>query len=147
MSAETFEVDTDLTRDAIYAGLWTRLCCELRGPAEKARLDVYIERFAVRRGEPTELLGYLDEDVDALTRARRELRTVEATPLGSLVHLDDVQRYMPQAWHEEGNRWIVTDGEIEEIENGGGHVVRVRKFGTDEQLRGDREEVRRSERW
>ena len=145
---ETFEIDTELTRDAIYAGIWTRLCSAMRGPSEDARLDAYIERFAVSRGQPTELselFKYLDEDIDSLTKARRELGAVEATPLGSLVHLDDVHRFMPKACHEKANRWLWTDGEVWDVESQGGEVVMVRQFGTNEQLRGDRSQ--HSDRW
>lgn len=70
---ETFEIDTELTRDAIYAGIWTRLCAELRGPEEGHRLHEYIERLAVGRGDAAPLLGYLDEDINSLTEARRRL--------------------------------------------------------------------------
>jgi hypothetical protein len=126
---ETFEIDTELTRDAIYAGIWTRLCVEMRTPPEENRLEQYIDRLAKGRGDPTELLGYLDTDIGWLTDARRRLRAVEGTPLGSEVALDDVRRFMPKAWHEEPGQWIYTDTELREIEEHGGHVLRVREFG------------------
>jgi hypothetical protein len=133
---ETFEIDTELTRDAIYAGIWTRLCVEMRSPPEGNRLEHYIDRLSEGRGGPTELLGYLDTDIGWLTDARRRLRAVEGTSLGSKLELDDVRRFMPRAWLEEPGRWIYTDTELREIEEHGGHVARVREFGSDEKWRG-----------
>jgi hypothetical protein len=133
---ETFEIDTELTRDAIYPGIWTRLCVELRGHEEGHRLSEYIERLAVGRGDAAPLLGYLDEDIKCLTEARRRLHVVQQAPFGSMVELDDVRRFMPKAWLEEPGRWIYTDREISETEASGDRVLTVRQFGSDERLRG-----------
>jgi hypothetical protein len=126
---ETFEIDSDLTRDAIYAGIWTRLCVEIRSPPEENRLEQYVTRLSEGRGDPAEVLGYLETDLGWLAEARRRLTAVGATPLGSTVELDDVRRFMPTAWGDEAGRWLYTDTEIEQVEEHGGHVTRVRELG------------------
>ncbi len=142
MSIETFEVDTDLTRDAISCGIWTRLCCEIRGRDEGYRVEDYIGQLTDGRDDSTTVLGYLEADIGFLTDARSALKAVEQTPVGALVELDDVLRFMPRAWHEQANRWLWAPSEIRKVEDEGGHVVMVREFGTDEQLRGDRADPR-----
>jgi hypothetical protein len=134
---ETFEVDTELTRDALACGVWTRLCCELRGRAEGYHLHEYI-------GEPTEaridtgtVMGYLEADMGFLTAARQMLAAVGETPLGSKVQLDDIHRFMPRAWDESTNRWLWAPTEISDAEETGGRVVMVREFGSNESLRRD----------
>lgn len=128
---ETFVIDSELARDAIYAGIWNRLCHEIRGlKAEGRHLNEYIEYLAVARGDSTELLRYLEEDTGCLTTALRQLRSVEAAALGSAVDVNDVWRFMPVAWKSEAaseprmwiyatsepGRWIYTESETEEAE-------------------------------
>jgi len=123
---ETFVIDTELTRDAISCGVWTRLCNEMRGRADGYHLHEYIGQPIETRIDTTAVRGYLDEDIGYLTRARQMLAAVEETPLGSKVEVDDIHRFMPHAWHEEANRWLWTPDEISEAEDEGGHVVKVR---------------------
>lgn len=49
-TAETFTIETEFVRDSVYAGIWNRLCCELRGNEVGHHLHEYIENHAVRRG-------------------------------------------------------------------------------------------------
>jgi hypothetical protein len=134
---ETLLIDSEQTRDAIYAGIWSRLCHEMRGHAEGHHLDEYIERFAARRGDPAKLLDYLDKDVGWLTEARRRVRAVEATPLGWTVALDDVRRFMPKAWKLDSDvsgpgEWLYSNHHVEEVERQNpGSVVRVHEQGGD----------------
>lgn len=118
--SETFIVDSDLQRDALYAGIWNRLCSEIRGPGDGHQLTDYIEQHAVGRGDPATLFQYLDEDIGCLTDARRMLRDVEATAIGATVELHDVARFMPVAWREGGptgpGKWIYTNSETEEAD-------------------------------
>src|ERR1035437_3184196 len=90
--SETFIVDSDLQRDALYAGIWNRLCSEIRGPGDGHQLTDYIEQHAVGRGDPATLFQYLD----------------------------DVARFMPVAWREGGptgpGKWIYTNSETEEAD-------------------------------
>jgi hypothetical protein len=139
MSDETFEIDTELTREAISAGIWSRMCSEMAGNPENAIWRPRVEPLAKRRGEDaTALLTDLaDTDVDYLADARRMCIAVAETPLGSKVQLDDISRFMPKAWHEAANEWVYSGYEREQIESRGGHVTGVRTFGTHEQLRGD----------
>jgi hypothetical protein len=130
---ETFLVDSDLTRDAVYAGIWNRLCCEIRAAnEEEQQLHKYIEHHAVGRDDPAPQFEHLDEGLGWLAVARGQLRAVERTPLGSTVELDDVERFMPIAWKENGpsgpGRWIYTESETEEADLlAPERVVRVRR--------------------
>ena len=135
---EAFEIDTELTRDAIYAGIWTRLCNELRQREKEDMLGEYIERFANERGDPAELLDALHHDTSALTEAQRRLLLVHQAALGSIVELDDVRRWMPTAWDKGANPWLWAPTEVRELEDQGADIVPLREFGSHEQLRGDR---------
>jgi hypothetical protein len=137
---EWFEIDTELTRDAIKAGVWTRASCEMADREEDATWRLSVEPLAKKRGvDATAVLGALaDTDIDYLRDARRRFITVEETPLGAKIELDDVWRFVPKAWHEASNEWVYSGDEIEEIESQGGRTTRVRQFGSDESLRGDR---------
>jgi hypothetical protein len=137
MMIETFEIDGELTRDAISCGIWTRLCNEMRGRSEGYRLEDYIGEPTEIRGDVADVRRYLDEDIGFLTKAQRMLDAVEQTPLGSKVEVDDIHRFMPRALHEKTGRWLWAPIEISEAEEEGGHVVMVRRFGDDERLRGD----------
>jgi hypothetical protein len=136
---ETFEIDTELTRDAISAGIWGRVCNEMAGREEDAIWRPRVEPLAKRKGEDAAALiaDLADTGVDYLADARRMFIAVERAPLGSKVQLDDISRFMPKAWHEAGGEWVYASSYVEEIESRGGHVARVREFGTDEQWRGD----------
>jgi hypothetical protein len=87
-----------LTRDAITCGIWTRLCCELRGRAEGYHLHEYIGEPTETRGDTKAVLQSLDGDIGSLNDARAMLSAVEQTPLDATVELDDVWRFMPRAW-------------------------------------------------
>ena len=136
--AEVFEIDTELTRDAIKAGVWSRVCAEMADREEDAIWRPRVEPLATKRGEgSTAVLENLAAmHIGYLADARRRFIAVEETPLGSTVELDDILRFMPKAWHEETNRWLWL-GEARDMESQGRQVVWVRAFGTDEHLRGD----------
>ena len=84
---ETFEIDTELTRDAIYAGIWCHLCNAIRGGRDDGyRVHEYIDSFLEGRGDPlADLLTFLDEDISSLQDARRRITAVQDTPLGAKV--------------------------------------------------------------
>jgi hypothetical protein len=134
---ETFEIDTELTREAISAGIWSRMCSEIADSPEDAIWRPRVEPLAIRKGEDaTALIADLaDTDIDYLADARLMFIAVEEAPLGSKVQVVDISRFMPKAWHEAANKWV-DSYEIEQIESQGGHVTKVRMFGTDELLRG-----------
>jgi len=136
---ETFKINSELTRDAVYSGIWTRVCAELADHEADRPWRPRVEPLAVTRGgDATALLGYIAEaDIDFLTDARRRFLAVEQTPLDSTVEVDDVWRFMPRAWDEDEGRWLWAPSEITEAENLGHRVMKVREFGRDEQLRGD----------
>ena len=71
-TAETFTIETEFVRDSVYAGIWNRLCCELRGNEVGHHLHEYIENHAVRRGDPATLFKYLDVDIACLTTAQAQ---------------------------------------------------------------------------
>ena len=73
---DVFVIDNELMRDAISAGIWNRLCTEIRGNEDGHGVDQYIEQLAVGRGDSSKLLGYLDEDISFLSEARRRLEIV-----------------------------------------------------------------------
>jgi hypothetical protein len=131
-----FIIDTQLQRDALYAGIWTRLCCELRGHADGHHLWEYIKDHAVTRGEPgPSLFDYLDQDIKHLLQGQADLRSVANTPLGDDVELDDVVRFMPVGWKEDGptgpGRWVATDSEAKELDAAPDETVRrVRRVMT-----------------
>ena len=135
---ETFEIDTELTRDAIYAGIWCHLCNAIRGGRDDGyRVHEYIDSFLEGRGDPlADLLTFLDEDISSLQDARRRITAVQETPLGAKVELDGVRRFMPKARAEKTGRWLYTDVEIRETKSTGDQVLTVRDFGSDERLRG-----------
>jgi len=136
---ETFEIDTELTRDAIKAGVWSRTCSEMADREEDAVWRPGVEPLATKPGEDATavLAAHADTDIDYLAAARRRFIAVEGAPLGAKVELDDVWRFMPRAWDQDANRWLWAATEIRELEDAGARVIMVRQFGSDEQVRGD----------
>jgi hypothetical protein len=136
---ETFYIDTELTRAAIKAGVWSRVCCELADREEDATWRPEIEPLATTRGQDasTVLARLESTEIDYLADARRRALVVEEAPLSSKIELEDVWRFMPRAWDESANRWLWAPSEMEDVERQGDRVVRVREFGSDEGLRGD----------
>ena len=76
---ETFEIDTELTRDAIKAGVWSRTCSEMADREEDAVWRPGVEPLATKRGEDaTAVLAALaDTDIDYLAAARRRFIAIE----------------------------------------------------------------------
>ena len=95
--AEEFTIDTEFVRDSLYAGIWTRLCCGMRGHGQGHRLDDYIDRYAERRGDSGSLITYLEQDAEHLAHALKQPKTVQRADLGATVEVDDVGRFMPVA--------------------------------------------------
>jgi hypothetical protein len=135
VSNEIFEIDTELTRDAICAAIWSRLCSSIRGGEDGYRVEDYVATFAETTGDQTTVLDYLDEDTNSLVDAQQMLSTARSAELGAKVELPDIWRFMPKGWAVARNRWIYARDQIPPIEASGEHVERVRDFGTDEGLR------------
>ena len=136
--AETFEIDTELTRDAIKAGVWSRVCCELADTEEDALWRLRVEPLATKRGQDASavLAALVDTEIDYLAAARRRFVAIEGTQLGTKVTLDDVWRFMPRALDEDEDRWLWAASEIQELQEQGRRIAMVRQFGSDEHLRG-----------
>jgi hypothetical protein len=136
---ETFEIDTELTREAISAGIWSRVCNEIADTPEDATWRLRVEPLAKRRGEDATavLVALAATDIDYLAGARRMCIAVAEAPLGSKVELDDIYRFMPKGWDSAANEWVYSRYGVEQIQAQGGQVVVVREFGSDEDLRGD----------
>ena len=117
---DDFVIDDELIRDAISAGIWNRLCPEIRGHKEGHGVDQYIQTHASGRGNPAKVLGYLDADIGLLADTQRQLKIVRNAPVGSPVELDDVERFVPISWIDDDpeapGRWIYTESETEEAE-------------------------------
>lgn len=134
---ETFEIDSELTRDALIAGVWSRVCSEIADTEADAMWRISVEPLAVTRGrDASDVIARLaSTEIDYLSDARRKHLAIEGAELGAKVEVGDIWRFTPKAWDETSNRWLWAP-EIEPAESEGHRVLTVRQFGEDEQLRG-----------
>jgi hypothetical protein len=72
---ETFEIDTELTRDAIKAGIWTRVCSEMADREEDAVWRPSVEPLAIKRGEDASAVLAALADTDGQPVMHRHSRS------------------------------------------------------------------------